>query len=512
MTKILFGHAYFLRFDRKLFEAMQPYPPMGTIVAAAVARAAGREVALFDAMLAESERAFEVALVAEKPGLVVLYEDNFNYLSKMCLSRMREAALVMLAAARRHGVRSWVCGADASDHPEPYLDAGAELVLHGEGDETLADLLKRNADAAPLDAEEYGQIAGLCLRPGSKAAVVRTPRRAVLRDLDALPWPAWDLCDIDHYRRLWLRHHGRFSLNLVSTRGCPFHCNWCAKPIWGQRYASHSPAHAADQAAYLRDTFGAGHLWWMDDIFGLKKGWVAAWGEAMQQRGGVMPFKALSRADLLVRPGEADAFAAAGAEMVWMGAESGSQKVLDAMDKGTLVSEIEDATARLHKNGVKVAFFLQFGYPGETRDDIEATRALVRRAQPDDIGISVSYPLPGTRFFDSVAGQLGAKQHWLDSSDLDMLYEGPYPTAFYRQLHVVIHKDYKSRRTLRDVGTSLKPRKLARAAWDAATLPLAEAKLNWLQRQPHKGVTPTGAAMARDAAAKPSTQDGGGAA
>lgn len=513
MADILFAHTYFLRFDRKLFAARQPYPPMGTIVAAAVARAAGRDVALFDAMLAESERSFETKLHATQPKLVVLFEDNFNYLSKMCLLRMREAGLIMLAACRRAGVRAWVCGSDASDHPGTYLDAGAELVLRGEGDETLALLLQLDADRTPLSVEQLTAIAGLAFRerPGVGNPTTQTPKRPVLRDIDALPWPAWDLCDLDAYRAMWRQHHGRFSLNLVSTRGCPFHCNWCAKPIWGQRYAMHSPERSADMASHLRDAFGAEHIWWMDDIFGLKKGWAASYAAAMRARGGTLPFKALSRADLLVRPGEAAAFADAGAEVVWMGAESGSQAVLDAMDKGTTIAEIEGATALLHAAGVQVAYFLQFGYPGETRDDIDATIAMLHRCRPDDIGISVSYPLPGTRFHARVAGQLGAKQNWSDSSDLDMMYDGPYSTAFYRQLHRVIHHDYKSsrvrwqvERALRGQGARPSGRQLARAAVDAVALPLARARLAMLQAAPHQGVRPTGATMERAAAATPS--------
>ncbi len=516
MTDILFAHAYFLRFDPKLHAAMQPYPPLGTLVAAAVARQQGRSVSLFDAMLAEDAREFEDALQAQRPRLAVLFEDNFNYLSKMCLLRMREAALVMLAAARRRGVRALVCGADASDHPGPYLDAGAELVLHGEGDETLRELLSRGADTRRLEPEELSQIAGLAYRPrpGVGAAIVRTPKRPVLRELDGLPDPAWDLADLPRYRRLWLQRHGRFSLNLVSTRGCPFHCNWCAKPIWGQRYAMHSPARAAELAARLRDDFGAEHLWWMDDIFGLKRGWVGEFAAAMASRGGPLPFKALTRADLLVRPGEAAAFAAAGADSIWIGAESGSQQVLDAMDKGTRIDQIDEATRLLHERGVQVGYFLQFGYPGETRADIAATLQMLRRNAPDDIGISVSYPLPGTRFFDRVADQLGAKRQWLDSSDLDMMYNGPFSTAFYRQLYRVVHKDYKPRRTARQVMSALQGRgsppplrALGRAAIDAATLPAERLWLERLARTAHLGITPTGATMAPEEAAVPS---GGG--
>ena len=129
-----------------------------------------------------------------------------------------------------------------------------------------------------------------------------------------------------------------------------------------------------------------------------------------------------------------------------MGAESGSQKILDAMDKGTSVPQIYEARRLLGGVGIDVAFFLQFGYPGETREDIELTLKLVREALPDDIGISVSYPLPGTRFYERVRSQLGPRQNWIDSDDLAMLYHGPFPQAFYRQLHTVVHREFRMRR------------------------------------------------------------------
>jgi anaerobic magnesium-protoporphyrin IX monomethyl ester cyclase len=417
---------------------MQPYPPLGTLYAASTLRSRGHDVALFDAMLATSEDEWAARLDAERPDVAVLFEDNFNYLSKMCLLRMREAAFRMLEAARMRRIPAIVCGSDATDHAERYIDHGAGWVVVGEGETTLSELLDAltgRPSVTPAD------VAGLVFR-GSDGELVSTGRRPNVTDLDGVPFPAWDLVDVDRYRAAW-RRHGRFSMNLVSTRGCPFHCNWCAKPIWGQRYAVRSPDNVADELAWLKRTYEPDHVSFADDIFGLKPDWLEAFAAAVRARDAMTPFKCLNRADLLLRDGDVEALRDAGCETVWMGAESGSQTILDAMEKGTTVGQIREAAARLRAAGIRVGFFLQFGYPGETWADIAATRRLVAEALPDDIGVSVSYPLPGTTFHERVKADLAARGNWVDSSDLAMLYRGPYSTRFYRRLHGLVHREFR---------------------------------------------------------------------
>ena len=139
---LLLGQAYFLKFDPKLWAARQPYPPLGALYAAACVREAGHEVVLFDAMLADSVAEWDHALDRERPRVAALFEDSFNYLSKMCLLRMREAALSMIASARARGVPVLVAGSDATDHPELYLDGGADGVMvevHPDPDAALSD-------------------------------------------------------------------------------------------------------------------------------------------------------------------------------------------------------------------------------------------------------------------------------------------------------------------------------------------------------------------------------------
>jgi len=438
MTTVLFGQSYYLRFDPKLWQAMQPYPPLGTLYAASYIRAQGYDVALFDAMLAESEEEWAQSLDAHQPKYAVIFEDNFNYLSKMCLLRMRQAAFIMIKMAKERGCTVIVGGADATDHHGQYLDQGADYVLLGEGEVTLGELLDHLEGRNPRKL-----ILGLA-SPNTQELI----RRPDIQNLDSLPFPAWDLVDIPRYQKIWRQRHGYYSINMVTTRGCPYHCNWCAKPIWGQRYNSRSPENVVAELKWLKETYHPDHIWFVDDIFGLKPGWIEKFARLVHENDALVPFKCLLRADL-VNEKIVSALKDAGCKTVWIGAESGSQKILDAMEKGTRVQDIYHATHLLHAYGIEVGFFLQFGYPGETWIDIQKTLKMVRECMPDDIGISVSYPLPGTKFYERVKMELGIKQNWQDSEDLAMLYHGPYPTEFYRILHRRVHHEFRLRRTFR---------------------------------------------------------------
>ncbi|RME98376.1 MAG: radical SAM protein, partial [Chloroflexi bacterium] len=229
MTDVLIGQSYYLKFDPKLHAAMQPYPPLGSLYAAAFIRQQGFEVALFDAMLADSEQEWEAALDAHRPRFAVLYEDSFNYLSKMCLLRMRQAAFRMVRAAKERGCTVIVSGSDATDHAADYFGHGADFILIGEGEITLHQLLARLSGRSNTD---LFAIAGLAW-PGADGGVNRGPARPFERNLDRFPFPAWDLVDVPRYRGIWQQRHGYFSMNMVTTRGCPYRCNWCAKPIYG---------------------------------------------------------------------------------------------------------------------------------------------------------------------------------------------------------------------------------------------------------------------------------------
>jgi anaerobic magnesium-protoporphyrin IX monomethyl ester cyclase len=431
---ILLAHSYFLNNDAKQFSKMKPYAPLSTLILSSMLRENGHPVAMFDATFANSVENFAAALDAHQPSIVVVMEDNFNFLTKMCTTSRREAALAMIGAARARGSRVVVNGPDAADHPAIYLAAGAEAVALGEGETAVAELV-----SIWTRAEGSGEdVAGLVL-PGPQGLVTTRPRGPI-RDLDRLPHPAWDLLDIDAYRRAWRGAHGEFSWNMASSRGCPYTCNWCAKPTFGRRYTVRSPADVVREIARLKTEVAPDHIWFADDIFGLDVDWTTTLARLIEDADCRIPFTIQSRVNLMT-DAMVDALARAGAREVWLGVETGSQKVLDAMDKGASVEAARTATRTLKAHGVRACWFIQLGYPSETWEDILATRDLIRAERPDEIGVSVAYPLPGTEFHARVQAQLGRQRNWKDTGELAMLFQGAYSTELYRRVRNVLHAE-----------------------------------------------------------------------
>ncbi len=466
MLSILVCHSYFLRFDQKQQERAKPYPPLATLQVAAQLREAGHRVSLFDAMLAEGTAEYDRLLQAVNPQLVLFYEDNFNFLSKMCLGKMRDACCQMVASARQAGARVVAAGSDATDAPEPYLRAGADLVLLREGLETLGALVLRlDEDSAKETAQFVEGLSGCATLDGDRVTTARSvglPRSS----WQTAP-PAWDLIDIERYRAVWQKAHGFFSLNMAASKGCSFRCTWCAKPIWGNQYLQRSAADVAAEMTLLKRTHGPDHVWFADDIFGFRVDWVDELANALRATGGSIPFTIQTRADLISER-MAQALREAGCKEAWIGAESGSQRVLDAMNKGTTVAEILSARTRLKAVGIRVGFFIQLGYLGEELMDVLATRKLLDTARPDDVGVSVSYPLPGTKFHELVKEQLRGKTHWRESDDLDMMFQGTYTSQFYRAVRDLLHDQVNldQRRSKGDTRGYTHSRRLLDSRWN----------------------------------------------
>jgi radical SAM superfamily enzyme YgiQ (UPF0313 family) len=426
-----------MQYDPKQWSIGQPYAPLGTLYAASFMRQNGYEVSLFDTMFSEYPEEVIPVFEKMKPHFFVIYDDGFNYLTKMCLTNMRNAAFKMIRLAKANGCTVIVSSSDATDRFEMYLNAGADFILLGEAEITLLKLV----DAIQKNETDFFDIEGLAFLRNQ--TVVKTKKRSVMQDLDELPFPAWDIIDMEPYRQSWVKHAGYFSMNVATTRGCPFKCNWCAKPIYGNRYNTRSPQNVVNELIMLKANFRFDHIWFCDDIFGLKPGWLKEFADLIEKEKLSFKFKMQGRVDLLLKENNIKDLSRAGCDNIWMGAESGSQKILDAMDKGTTVQQIFDATRLLKKNGINASFFIQFGYPGETYDDIKKTIAMINKLLPYEIGISVSYPLPGTVFYEKVKSELKEKTNWTDSNEMALLFHNNYQPAFYKQLHSYVHKSYR---------------------------------------------------------------------
>jgi anaerobic magnesium-protoporphyrin IX monomethyl ester cyclase len=449
---VLIASPYRIALDAAELAAGRPYPPLGPLVSAAELRLAGHRLAFFDSTFQPSNAGFDLALAGHRPRRVAIVSDPHAIPVKMCTTAQRESTLEMVGQARATGAEVLVAGPDATDHPEPYQAAGASCVVRGEHDDALAVWARGDSGGA---------------------TTLRRPNR---RDLDALPDPDWSLVDLPAYKNRWRARHGRWELNLSTARGCPYRCNWCAKPTWGRSYQVASPNRVVRQVEALRRSAHApDSLWFTDDIFAVKPAWLRAFREGVGHH--PLPFRCNTRADLVREGSYVEDLAAAGCTEVWMGAESGSDVVLAAMDKDQTRADLDQATARLRGAGIRVGFFLQLGYPGEGYREATATLEMIRRLRPDEIGVSVSYPLPGTPFHDAVAPSM-ERANWASSMDNELLFAGAFPQPFYDALRELLRAEHawlSFRPELSGKGL----RRAGALPWHAARWPLHRARVAW---------------------------------
>jgi len=417
---------------------MQPYTPIGTLYAATALRGEGISVTSFDSMLEDPSAKFTAMLEEHRPKIVAVYEDDFNFLSKMCLTRMREVAWEMAKVAHAIGAIAIVHGSDSTDNSTLFLENGFDYVLCGEAEATLVQLC-----SSILRGEEVPAIEGMVTLDEHGQPIQSLQRLAKNPRWAELALPSRDLIDLEPYRAAWVREHGYFSTNMVASRGCPYHCNWCAKPISGNKFHLRPASVVAEEMKMLKVGAGVQHIWFGDDVFALNHHWVREFAEEVTRRDAALPFKVQSRADLMSEETVGN-LKVAGCAEVWMGVESGAQSVLNAMDKGLTLSSVIAARQRLKEAGIRACFFLQFGYPGETWVELQETIAFVREMRPDDVGISFSYPLPGTVFYERVRAQLGQKRNWTDSDDLCIMFRAAYTTEFYRAVRDALHAEVDS--------------------------------------------------------------------
>jgi anaerobic magnesium-protoporphyrin IX monomethyl ester cyclase len=442
MTKILLSHSYFYKFDSKQWKNHTPYPPLGTLYAASMLQQNGYELFFFDTNLSESPDAIEEKICLHLPKYLVLYDDCFNYLTKMCLTNMREAAFRMIEIAKKYNCTVIVSSSDSTDHYSLYLEKGADFILIGEAELTLKELIasieNNNKDLMKIDGIAFN----------GPNFTIKTKDREKISNLDSLPLPAWEFADIESYRKIWKKSRYPFALNMVTSRGCPYKCAWCAKPIYGYGYKTRSPENVITEIELLITKFQINHFWFCDDIFGLKIEWLKKFRDLVITKKLNFNYVIQSRADILLQYETIDLLSETGLKEVWIGAESGSQKVLDSMDKGIKIEEIYAATQKLKLKGIKVGFFLQLGYLGESKTDVALTHKMLKNLLPDDIGVSVSYPLPGTKFYNQVKDDLKLKSNWTDSDDLAMMFKGTYHGRFYKLMHRFIHKEFRKLQAL----------------------------------------------------------------
>jgi len=411
--RLLLTHGFFLGEDPKEQQILRPYPPLGILYISAYLRSRGFDVDVYDSTWGSREELFRI-LDQGPPGMLGLYANLLT----------RGSGLAIIERARASGWRVVAGGPEPANYAEEYLAAGADYVVPGEGELVLERLL--NGDAAP-DGVVYRDVS----LDSASGAVVRTPAAAQIRDLDSLPWPDRERIDIHRYLTAWRERHGVGSVSLITARGCPYSCRWCSHSTYGKTHRRRSPGAVADEAEWILNRYSPEMLWYADDVFTIHHGWTLKYAAELKRRGIRVPFECITRADRL-DPQITDALAEMGCSRVWIGSESGSQRVLDAMERGVRVEQVQEAVGLVRSHGIQAGMFLMWGYEGEQIEDIEATVEHVKHCRPDVFLTTVSYPIKGTPYYDQVRDKLVHIGEWSASTDRDWRIQGRHSRRYFQ--------------------------------------------------------------------------------
>ena len=410
---LLLTHGYFLADDAKEREIMKPYAPLGLLYLSSHLRRAGFDVEIYDSTFGTKEELFRI--LRENPrGVLGVYGTLMT----------RANVLAITAEARENGWLVVLGGPEPSAWAEQYLARGADVIVTGEGERALEGLLR-----CVMDRASWAATPGIIFRTGDDT-LLRTPPAPLIQDLDAQPWPDRERIDMGRYLAAWRASHGKGSVSLITARGCPYSCNWCSHAVYGKTHRRRSPVSVVDEVQWIVDRYAPEMLWMADDVFTIHHGWLFEYAAEMRRRGLRIPFECITRADR-VNAQVADVLAELGCFRVWIGSESGSQRLLDSMERGVTVGEVQSAMALCRERSIQTGMFLMWGYAGEELQDIEATIDHVKRADPDIYFTTVAYPIKGTPYHTQIAADLVMIMPWANSSDRDLVVRSQRPRSYY---------------------------------------------------------------------------------
>ena len=415
-TDVLLTHGYFLYEDPHELAVMKPYPPLGLLYVSSHLKARGIATDLFDTTFARFD-ALEAHLRATRPPVVGVYSNLMT----------RPNVLRVIAAAKAVGSHVVVGGPDPANYLDEYLSRGADVIALGEGELTLEELVPHLREHGPHD---LGGVQGVAYRD-SNGDIVRTEPRPMIADLDAQPFPDRAAIDQHEYVNIWRKHHGMGSVSLITARGCPFTCTWCSHSVFGYSHRRRSPKNVVDEVQHIVATYNPDMLWYADDVFTINHKWLFDYSAEMERRGFHLPFETISREDRL-NEDVVETLARMGCYRLWIGAESGSQKVLDLMKRRTNAERVRAMVHLLQKHGIEVGMFIMLGYEGEQREDLEATVEHLKLAGPDTFLTTVAYPIKGTPYYASVADRVVSHRAWEIGSDRDYTVAGRHSGRYYR--------------------------------------------------------------------------------
>ena len=435
--RTLLTHAYFISEDEKEQLIVKPYVPLGILYLSSHLRSRGFATEIYDSTFGSKQELFAV-LGGGNPGAVGIYTNLMT----------RKNAVEIARHARACGWKVIMGGPEPANYPDQYLAAGADVVVEGEGELTLEALLRTE-----MSPEHWPLIHGIAFRSPT-GEVIRTAPASLIQNLDDQPWPDRESVDLDKYLAAWRQHHGDGSVSLITARGCPYQCNWCSHSVYGKTHRRRSPKPVVDEIEWLLSRYRPEMLWLADDVFTIHHGWLFEYAAELKERQLAIPFECITRADRL-NERVAETLAELKCFRVWIGSESGSQRILNRMQRGVSVEQVRKAVAICHSRGIQTGMFLMWGYEGEEIEDVEATVEHVKACRPDAYFTTVSYPIKGTPYFDRVSDRLVQVNTWDKSTDRDFKIRGRHSRNFYQHADHLLRSEMSGAQDINEARAAL---------------------------------------------------------
>jgi len=412
---VLLTHGYYLSGDAKEQKIMKPYPPLGLLYISAYLNSHGVENFVFDSTFYAREDQLE--FIRDKKAPVVAIYTNL-------MTKIEVVKLVKILKSAEYGnPKIALGGPDVSYNVDNYLQTGADYLILGEGEQTMLELYR-----AIIQNEDLNAVSGIAY--SKDGIVVKTPPRTQFRSLEELPLPNRDAIPIEKYLNTWKSNHGQSSMTISTQRGCPYTCKWCSTAVYGQSYRRRPAAQVAAEMKMLKQKYNPDAIWFVDDVFTISHKWLTAFHDEVVRQQAQIKFECITRAERL-NPEILKLLKEAGCFRIWIGAESGSQRVIDLMDRRVEVNHVQQMIRETNALGIETGTFIMVGYPGENESDIRQTIRYLKQANPTHYTITVAYPIKGTPLYDEIASQITRQPDWQTTTDREIDFKRLYPRKYY---------------------------------------------------------------------------------
>jgi radical SAM superfamily enzyme YgiQ (UPF0313 family) len=417
--RILLTHGYFIGEDAKEQAIMRPYVPLGILYISAWLEQHGYDNEVFDSTFSSFDKLC-ARLLDQRPEVVGMYT---NLMTK--LNVLRIIRFIKSRDELQH-TKIILGGPEVRNHATNFLEHGADFIVSGEGEQTMHELVQY------IDGTFTGTLADIegVSYIDKEKGFLQNRERTKLKNVDVLPFPNRYKVNLSLYFNAWKGRHGTSAISVSTMRGCPYSCKWCSRAVYGQSYRRRSPQKVADEIAYIKENYSVDTIWFVDDVFTVSHQWLETFTEEITRRNLVMPYECITRADRLNEDVIRN-LKKSGCFRVWIGAESGSQKIIDLMDRRVEVEQVQRMIQLARSYGLQAGTFIMVGYPGETKEDIYATVQHLKNADPDLFTITVAYPIKGTPLYAEVESRFVTNLPWDSSTDRDIDFTRTYNRKYY---------------------------------------------------------------------------------